>query len=52
MENPDSSKKLTSNKKGKDFWGPPEWGLLHIICYLYKEGTEKELLDYLWSLTF
>lgn len=44
--------KLTTNKKGKDFWGPPQWGLIHIVCYNFKEGTEKELLDYLWSLTF
>ena len=44
--------KLSTTKKGKDFWGPPQWGIIHIVCYTYKEGTEKELLEYFWILTY
>jgi hypothetical protein len=47
-----SSLKLQTTKKGKDFWGPPQWGTIHIIAYNFKKGTEKELIEYLWLLTY
>jgi hypothetical protein len=42
---------ISTTKKGKDFWGPPQWGTIHILCYFSKKENEKYLVEYLWVLT-
>lgn len=41
----------SSTKKGKDFWGRPQWGTIHILCYTLQPGKEKFLEEYLFLLT-
>lgn len=40
-----------SLKKGKDFWGPPQWATIHILSFILKSGNEKYLCEYYRILT-
>jgi len=38
-------------KKGKDFWGPILWALIHILTAAYSPELKKFLLEFFWLLT-
>lgn len=45
------SHRLEKQRKGKDFWGPPDWAVIHILAICLRPKTAKEYLEFLWLLT-
>jgi len=37
--------------KGKDFWGPPIWTMIHILAICLDPKNSKEYEEFLWLLT-
>jgi hypothetical protein len=46
-----NSGKKSSSPKGKDFWGPPIWYLIHTLAITLRPGTEDSYEEFLWLLT-
>jgi hypothetical protein len=45
------SGKKTSSPKGKDFWGPPIWRLIHIFAITISPERKEAYKEFLWLLT-
>ena len=37
--------------RGKDFWGPVEWGIIHILAAILRPGNEEYFIRFMWTLT-
>jgi hypothetical protein len=38
-------------KKGKDFWGPPTWVVIHVILACFTTENKRHIIEFLWLLT-